>query len=240
MGDVAARDGLRFRHDVLETASRVASGGSLGRTASHPTRHVGSSRSIGLVACLCGLGQCRGAACSQASVEKGGYRNGKVQKRSQDGARYIGPNPTDRGKQGTKRHIVVDARGTPLAVVLSGANVHDSKVLGRVLDAIPPVYNGKPGAPRFRPEKLHADKGYDYPCCREDLRERGIQSRIARRGIESCEKLGRYRWVVERTLAWFNKYRRLKVRYERRDDIHLALLLLGSALICWNQIQRFC
>jgi IS5 family transposase len=60
--------------------------------------------------------------------------------------------------------------------------------------------------------KLHADKGYDYLLCRRALRKRGITPRIARRGIESRERLGRYRWVVERTLSWLNRFRRLKVR----------------------------
>ena len=64
--------------------------------------------------------------------------------------------------------------------------------------------------------------------------------RIARRGIESSEKLGRYRWVVERTLSWVKRNRRLKVRYERRDDLHQAFLDLGRALICWRYVQRFC
>jgi MFS family permease len=60
--------------------------------------------------------------------------------------------------------------------------------------------------------------------------------RIARRGIESSERLGRYRWVVERTLSWLNHFRRLKVRYERRADMHHAFLLLGCALICFRML----
>jgi hypothetical protein len=65
--------------------------------------------------------------------------------------------------------------------------------------------------------------------------------RIARRrGIESSEKLGRYRWAVERTLSWVNRFRRLKVRYERREDIHQAFLDLGCALICWRYVERLC
>jgi Transposase DDE domain len=59
-------------------------------------------------------------------------------------------------------------------------------------------------------------------------------------GIDSSEKLGRYRWAVERTLSWINRFRRLKVRYERRDDIHQAFLDLGCALICWRYVQRLC
>ena len=107
------------------------------------------------------------------------------------------------------------------------------------MDAISPIRKpgGRPGRPRKRPVKLHADKAYDFPRCREALRKRSITPRIARRGIDSSEKLGRHRWVVERTLAWLSKYRRLSVRYERRDDIHEAFLHLGCSLICLNYLK---
>ena len=106
------------------------------------------------------------------------------------------------------------------------------------IDAIEPIRRRRRGRPRKRPAKLHADKAYDSAPLRAELRQRGITPRIARRGIESSERLGRYRWVVERTGAWLNRYRRLKVRYERRDDIHQAFLELGCALICWNFLQQ--
>jgi IS5 family transposase len=125
-------------------------------------------------------------------------------------------------------------------VVISASNVNDCKMLEEAIDAVPPIYNGRPGRPRQRPSKLHADKGYDFDFCRTALRVRGIIQRIARRGVESSERLGRHRWVVERTLAWLNQFRRLKVRYERRKDIHLAFLLLGCAMICMRQVIRFC
>jgi transposase len=73
---------------------------------------------------------------------------------------------------------------------------------------------------------------------REELRRRGIQPRIARRWIDMSERLGRYRWVVERTGAWLNHFRRLKIRYERLEEIHQAFLDLGCALICWNFPQH--
>jgi transposase len=99
------------------------------------------------------------------------------------------------------------------------------------LDALTP--SKRPlGRPRKRPGKLHADKAYDGAALRRALRQRGITPRIARRGIESSERLGRYRWVVERTGAWLNQYRRLRIRYERRADIHGAFLHLGCTLIC--------
>jgi transposase len=156
------------------------------------------------------------------------------------GGEATGPNPTDRGKAGTKRHIVVDRRGIPLAVTLSAANVNEGQRLEATLDAIAPIKRPC-GRPRKRPVKLHADKAYDAAEKRRALRRRGIIPRIARRGVESSEKLGRYRWVVERTLAWLNRFRRLRIRYERRADIHLAFLHLGCALICWNyMVNAFC
>jgi IS5 family transposase len=97
--------------------------------------------------------------------------------------------------------------------------------------AIEPI-KGRGGRPRKRRAKLHADKAYDSKPLREEWRRRGITPRIARRGIESSERPGRHRWVVERTLSWLNRYRRLRSRYERRADMHLSLLHIGGALIC--------
>ena len=107
------------------------------------------------------------------------------------------------------------------------------------MDAMPAILRPR-GRPRKRPQKLHADKGYDDPRCRRVLRQRHVIARLARKGIDSSTRLGRYRWVVERTLAWLNRYRRLKVRDERREDIHQAFLTLGCALICCHFIARFC
>jgi transposase len=133
--------------------------------------------------------------------------------------------------------VVVDRQGIPLAVTMSAANVHDSRMMLETVDAIEPI-RGRRGRPRKRPMKLHADKAYDSKPLRAELRKRSITPRIARRGIESSERLGRHRWVVERTLSWLNRYRRLRVRYERRADIHMAFLHIGCALICWNFINH--
>lgn len=113
-------------------------------------------------------------------------------------------------------------------------------MLEEMIDAIPPLHRRR-GRPRFRPVKVHADKGYDSEKNRAALRRRGITPRIARRGVESSEKLGRHRWVVERTFAWLNHFRRLTIRYERRLDIHEAFLDLGCALICCKYLNvTFC
>jgi transposase len=112
-------------------------------------------------------------------------------------------------------------------------------MLEPLLDAVPPIRKRR-GRPRRRPDKLHADKAYDHRRCRRACRARRIKPRIARRGIESSQRLGRHRWVVERTLAWLNGFRRLAIRYERRADIHQAFLTLGCAIICFQQLNRLC
>ena len=113
-----------------------------------------------------------------------------------------------------------------------------------MIDAIEPIRRprGRPGRPRKRPDKLHANKAYASRHNRQALRQRGITPRIARPGIDSSQRLGRFRWVVERSLGWLNRFRRLVIRYERRGDIHLAFLDLGCALICLNVLQHgaFC
>ena len=165
---------------------------------------------------------------------------GQRERARQAGGELTGPNPTDRGKPGSKYHLLVDRGGIPLAVGLSAANTHDSMLLEPMVDAVPPVrgLRGRPGRPRQRPAKLHGDKGYDYPRCRRALRRRGITPRIARRGVESSQRLGCHRYVVERSLAWLVAYRRLQVRYERRADILLEFVQLACALICLLSLSR--
>jgi transposase len=128
----------------------------------------------------------------------------------------------------------VDRNGIPLAVRLSAANAHDATQLIPLVDAIPPIIGprGEPGRPRKRPAKLHADKAYDSSALRRALRARSVTPRIARRGIDSSERLGRYRWVVERSLSWLLGCRRLGVRYERRADVLQGLPHLARAPTC--------
>jgi transposase len=156
---------------------------------------------------------------------------GQRQRPGKKGGQDTGPNPTDRGKPGSKRHVVVERHGLPLTVRLTAANRPDPSVFEELLDSIPPIKRPQ-GRPRKRPAKLHADKAYDIAHCRAAVRRRGIRCRIARKGVESSKRLGRYRWVVERTLAWLGRFRRLVIRYERRADIHQAFLHLGCALLC--------
>ncbi|MFT7721390.1 MAG: IS5 family transposase [Roseateles sp.] len=155
------------------------------------------------------------------------------------GGSHTGPNPTDRGKLGSKRHIITDRQGIPLMFCVTGANRHDSVVFEQLIDALPDV-RGKRGKPRRWPDKLHADKGYDFARCREHLKRRGIQDRIARRGIERNDRLGCHRWVVERTHAWLAAFGKLRVRFERSVHTHVALLSLACSVICVRALIQFC
>jgi transposase len=105
-----------------------------------------------------------------------------------------------------------------------------------LLDAVPAV-RGRVGAPRRRPDRLLADRGYDHDAYRRRLRARGIRPQIARRGTEHGSGLGRERWVVERSFAWLHGFRRLLVRYERRADMHEAFLALGCCIICFRRLR---
>ncbi|MCX5309790.1 IS5 family transposase [Streptomyces sp. NBC_00154] len=142
------------------------------------------------------------------------------------GGSLTGPNPVDRGKKGSKLHVLSDAQGIPLAVAMSGANMHDSLALKPLIRGIPAVRSRR-GPRRRRPVKLRADKAYFSAEHLAWLRERGLVARIARPGIESGERLGRHRWKIERSIAWLFGYRRLTVRYERKGSHFLAFLGLA-------------
>lgn len=121
-------------------------------------------------------------------------------------------------------------------VGLSAANVPDTLTLTMMIDNIPRIA-GKVGRPISKPRKIHADKGYDSKSNRWEIRLRRMIPRIARRGHESKERLGRHRWYVERTIAWLHNYRRLAVRYELNPEMHMAFMLLAAALIGWRKLR---
>ena len=81
---------------------------------------------------------------------------------------------------------------------------------------------------------------YDSERCRAHLKRRGITARIGRKGIERNDRLGRHRWVVARTHAWFAGMGKVRTRFERRIDLHLALLSLACSIICLRRLPEFC
>jgi transposase len=118
-----------------------------------------------------------------------------------------------------------------------GGNRNDVTQLIPLLDAVPAVA-GRPGRPRRRPDGVIADRGYDHDKYRRPVRERGVKPLIARRQTRHGSGLGRHRWVVERTFAWLHNFQRLLVRYERRADIHHALLALGWRVPVASTVPR--
>ena len=102
-----------------------------------------------------------------------------------------------------------------------------------LIDAMPAI-RGKCGTPRRKPGKLYGDKGYDSNRIRDELRKRGIIPRLARRRIESSKRLGRKRWVVERTISWLHAWKKLRTCYERSAQNRQALLTLACSMICYR------
>jgi transposase len=148
-----------------------------------------------------------------------------------------GPNPTDRRKAGSKHHILVDGNGTPLNIILTAANRHDSTQLMPLLAGMPPIA-GRRGRPLIKPRCVQADRGYDCEQYRRLLWQQRTRTQIGKRMTDHGSHLGVTRWVVERTLAWLHQFRRLRVRYERRADMHEGFLRLGCAIICWRTLRN--
>lgn len=152
----------------------------------------------------------------------------------------VGKNPTDRGKKGTKRSLLVEAQGGPLSIVVAGANVHDTKLLAKTLEAI---VVERPAPTARQPQHLCLDKGYDNPTGRAAAAKHHYTAHIRPIGEEAParEKGGTKkprRWVVERTLAWLSKCRAILVRYDKHDVNYLGLLQLACALCWYRKLER--
>ncbi|MFD6174374.1 IS5 family transposase [Streptomyces coeruleorubidus] len=152
------------------------------------------------------------------------------------GGEPTGLSPVDRGKPGSKMHVLSDANGLPLLVGVSAGNTHDSEGLKPMVEGHQTRHDPQRGR-HFKPQRLHADKAYNRAKLRKWLRGKRIGVRIARKGIESSEQLGRRRWVIERTMSWLSGYRRLSPRREH-DPNYLAFLGLAAALCCYKRLIR--
>jgi transposase len=148
-----------------------------------------------------------------------------------EGGEDTGPNPTDRGKSGSKHHVMTDAQGVPLAATVTAANVNEVTQVFPVLTAIPPV-GGKPGPKRRKPKRLQGDRGFDSEPVRKELRRLGITPMLPARDTEPGSGLGVFRWFVERTISWLHTLGRLRRRLDRLTEIQEAFLRLACALIC--------
>ena len=149
------------------------------------------------------------------------------------GGEATGPNPTDRGKTGTKHTLLVDGNGVPLALRTTGANASDQNQLAPIIVEFPRV-KGKPGRPKERPDAAFADRGYDSEANRLILWWLGIEPFIAKRNTEHGSGLGKIRWVVERTNAWLKGLKRMRVRWDRLAVIQEAWNTLAMSVICFR------
>jgi transposase len=148
-----------------------------------------------------------------------------------EGGGDTGPNPTDRSKCGSKHHVLTDAQGIPLNATVTAANVNEVTQVLNVLTDMPPV-GGKPGPKRERPDRLQGDRGYDSEPLRVVLRWLGITPVLAERNTEHGSGLGKFRWLVERTISWLHSFGRLRRRLDRLTELQEAFLRLGCALVC--------
>ncbi|WP_230457544.1 IS5 family transposase [Leptospira borgpetersenii] len=152
------------------------------------------------------------------------------------GGSLTGKNPTDRAKLGVKRHILTDGNGIPLAITLTGANVHDKHGVKDTLNSIL-IFRKK----RKKPKHLCLDKGYDFKDIEASIKRRNIRSHIRKKGEKPL--IGKYkgksrRWVVERTNSWHNRFRAILIRWERKSENYLASLYLASSIIAFNFFDR--
>jgi len=156
------------------------------------------------------------------------------------GGEAVGPNPTDRGKGGVKRHVLVEAQGLPVGVAVTGANVPEGPQVQAVLESMPVL--PPPAEGDFAPG-FCADKGYDAEAVRRLLARWGYRVHILGRGEEAdkCRTPGSRarRWVVERTHAWFNRFRRLLIRWEKKGANYEALLHFACANTLWRHSLLF-
>ncbi len=150
-----------------------------------------------------------------------------------------GPNPTDRAKMGTKKSVLVEEHGGPLAATIAGANVHDTKLLAETIEAI---VIPRPD-PETVPQNLCLDKGYDNPTGEAACANARYIPHIRRIGEEKLDTWGlkthpARRWVVERTLAWLQKCRALLIRYDKKPTNYRGLIQLACALLWYRRRHR--
>lgn len=155
------------------------------------------------------------------------------------GGDKVGPSQTDRAKPGTKRSLLVEADGGPLAAVIAGANVHDAKLLEATLKA---VVVERP-SPKVVEHNLCLDKGYDNPTSREAVKKYQYIPHIRRLGEEKWDENQQKayparRWVVERTLSWLSRCRAILIRYDKKACNYLGLIKLACALLWYRRCSR--
>lgn len=150
-----------------------------------------------------------------------------------------GPNPTDRAKMGTKKHLLVEQDGGPLGLAVDGANVNDHKLLEATIEG---VVIERPG-PEEVLQHLCLDKAYDNRPTEDVCERAGYVPHIRRIGEEKLDRGGRKthparRWVVERTIAWLQRCRAILIRYDKKPEDYEGLVQLACALLWFRRLER--
>ena len=156
------------------------------------------------------------------------------------GGKKTGKNPTDRGKKGVKRSLLVEAAGIPVGLAVEGANRNDMKMVEATLDSIPEAAE-RPEPTAEQPQGMCLDKGYDYDEVRALVEEFGFTAHIKARGEEAQQikrKAGykARRWVVERTHSWMNRFRGVLIRWSKKAENYIALLHMCFAFIIYRRM----
>jgi transposase len=212
--DVTSRDGLWLRGNLLAAVAVLAAARRLEATSARSSRPSWSRGTARLVE----------------------GRGGQPELPRRFWGALTGKNPTDRAREGSKRHLLVDRQGIPLAVRITGAQRHDSLVALPLLDDVP-LIRQPCGGRRRRPHGLYGDRAYGTPRNRQGLRQRRIADHLAQPRTPHGSGSGKIRWVVERTLSWVGQARRLKVRYEKLAATHRAFHYLQLARICCKVLE---
>src|ERR1700693_3053445 len=150
----------------------------------------------------------------------------------------VGPNPPDRGKNGSKKSLVTDGAGGPLGVVVAAANVNDDQLLQLTLEA---MIVARPRRGKKRSQHLSLDKAYDTPTGRSVPARRHYIAHIRHKREAPIPKAQRKyparRWVVDRTFAWLSKCRAILVRYDKKPQHYLGLLQFACALLWYRRLE---
>ena len=147
------------------------------------------------------------------------------------GSQKVGKSPVDRGKQGIKRSVVVDANGIPIGAIAAPANRHDSLLLEETLDTMEIVGE----LPEWM--SVHLDRGYDSKATREKLELRGLLAEISQKG-KPAPLAATKRWVVERTNSWSNAHKKLVWCTERTDPVIDFWLAFSGVIIAVGRLVR--
>ncbi|SED32871.1 hypothetical protein SAMN05428945_4573 [Streptomyces sp. 2224.1] len=149
-----------------------------------------------------------------------------------------GPNPTDRGKPGSRIRLVTDRNGLPLSLGISGTALHDSQALEPLIRGIPPIRSRRGPAADGR-QSSTPTRATTTTTCADGCTAEASPTASPARGIEPSQRLGRHRrWVVERTVSWPAGCRRLHRRYERKAARFPAFVGIATSLIGYRRLMN--